>query len=267
MSTNPPTRADRLFLLWIGLGVGALLLLLLAAAGLVFWLATEAMRPAPLPEGVTAEVECLDPCLTVDDAATLVPRAIDLYVGSDVVIEPDLAPVSALSLFDDVHEEFYLGGGTPINCDFSMGRTTGFSDSNYYAGDDLAIDLGAYGGTATLSQTVRIFDSSLNAARYPTFLSSVVTRCPHYSVDSATRGAWETDVIPLDLPVADGVAVVAWTEQSSGLAVSTADLQYGTLVLRTTYTRPVAEAEIASVEDDAFAAFVLLTSERLADLG
>lgn len=277
MSTNPPPQSGRFFFLWIGLGTVALLALLFAALiGLLSFAATEAQRspvtgeiygdPNEVPEGALSRDECLDPCLTAADAARLVPEPDELFVGSTVIIEPALEPTSAQALFDAVHEDFYLGGGSPINCDFSLGRTTGFSDSNFYSVDDQAVDLGAYGDTGTLSQTVRVFSSTLNATRYPTFLSSVVTRCPQYSVER-DGGLWQTEVERLDLPVADGVTSVAWTEQSSGVRVSTADLQFATLVVRTTYTRPDnPEADVAA-EEAAFAAFVLSTSERLAGLG
>jgi hypothetical protein len=300
MSTNPPAESGRFLFLWIGLGVGALLIgliTLIVALWLVLWsvvilialnepvpedyVQAEPIDPADLPEGVTAEGECLSRCYTVDDAIALAPSPGDLFVGTTVVRSPSAVPEPAGPVEDAVHGAFYLGDGTPVNCDFSLSRAPGYSDSNsYMLRDGSVIDLGTYGSTETISQSAKVFELPLWASRYPDLLGQVVDRCQTFSVQSrfpsgisdflapvGTGVEWSTTVERIDLPVADDVVAVAWLEESSGLRVTTADLQCGTIVVRTTYTRPASDAATEGQQDAAFAAFVLRTSERLADLG
>jgi len=241
---------------------------------------SSASPSAPHPGGVTSSARARDPlhcsatCFVNNflvPGDTVPPPSAITALGLTKTIDSlgDYSSSSPADEYEQTLTDWRKAKATPPECFFTYFQSpvvAGLGERP--AGDSTTID---YSGTHSdkaknniLTQSVRIFANSADAATYMQQLSDAIDACTSYRTSDST-GSLDITVRPAkaftDFPSSE--AAVGWAESSYGSRYDSIDLQRGNVVVRTSlqsYDDRVSEAAFRSfIDDDAWQIAAMLT--------
>lgn len=258
----PPAKRSFLFL-WIALGMVVVLGAGIAGLALLVpkILVQTGAGPAPMPTSETAyppvaQQLCTGKCFSLEDA-----RSLKTALGTADVFglheSPDFEPgdITAGESADNASATWYQGKGTPGGCAMMLSYGAigpGSPTDTAPARAEPVVDLGVFGTEdESVSQTVRVFHTEALAAGFPGIVYREMQSCAHYSVDLGGPSLYQAEVVQRNLTGApDAIGYIGWDEPSSDGTFTSVDLQYGNLVVRTTFNRGSDSAITDAMFDD-----------------
>lgn len=234
--------------------------------------AGSAPAPAPVSGADPAPVvqqPCTGKCFTLVQARTLkgALAAAEVFGLSE---SPDFEPgdLTAGEYVDNASGLWQQGGGKPVGCELMLSYAAvapGTPTPTATALAEPVIDLGVFGSEDEgVSQTVRVFHTEALAAGFPGAIYSEIRNCSHYSVDLGGPTVYEAAVQQRVLTgVPDVVGYIGWDEPSSVGTFTSVDLQYGNLVVRTTFNRELD----STITDQMFDDYLRATANEMVALG